>query len=331
MGGHLPPQHGDQGLQLGVVVRRVGVGIGFCPGALVHILPGFVQLFPDQGGGGHAGHGCFAFLAVGHFGIFAQGEFHAARKAHAEIVDAAARRFHGDELPADGIGAARAGEHAGDACGDGFGKAAVHGVYAVDGPQLGGDRIAHFVTLVGLYAQAVAAYAQVAMGVDKAGQGQRAGSIVPFPVCRSLRHRPEGDNFSIFDLQESLRNFLPHHGKDLRVYDQQLVHTLSQDSKYLCFFVRRCAAGIWNAGFPGICMPGNLPCGAARSADAVRFCCGVPFCLCGKPRPHLLPPEESMLHRKNAQRLRCAFLLICAVRACPWSGSNRKSSPPIPS
>ena len=49
------------------------------------------------------------------------------------------------------------------------------------------------------------------------------------------------------------------------------------------FFVRRCAAGIWNAGFPGICMPGNLPCGAARSADAVRFCCGVPQAPCLLP------------------------------------------------
>ena len=83
--------------------------------------------------------------------------------------------------------------------------------------------------------------------------------------------------------------------------------------KISVFFVRRCAAGIWNAGFPGICMPGNLPCGAVRSADAVRFCCGVPQAPC------LLPVRKtwdasaasggSMLHRKNAQRLRCAFCL----------------------
>lgn len=245
-------------------------------------------------------------------------------------------RFHGDELPADGIGAARAGEHAGDACGGGFGKAAVHGVYAVDGPQLGGDRIAHFVTLVGLYAQAVAAYAQVAMGVDKAGQGQRAGSIVPFPVCRSLCHRPEGDNFSVFDLQESLRNFLPHHGKDLRVYDQQLVHTLSQDSKYLCFFVRRCAAGNLERGVPGDLHAGKFAlrrsaeCGC--SAFLLRRAAGAMSSACAENLGRICCLRRKVCCiGKNAQRLRCAFLLICAVRACPWSGSNRKSSPPIPS
>ena len=245
MGGRLPPQHRDQGFQLGVVIRRIGVRVGFCPGALVHILPGFVQLFPDQGGGSHTGHGRFTLFAVGHFGVFAQGEFHAARKAHTEIVDAAARRFHGNELPADGIGAARTGEYTGDARGGGFGKAAVHGVHAIDGPQLGRDGIAHFVALVGLYAQAVAAYAQVAMGIDKAGQGQRAGGVVPLPVCRDLCHRPEGDDLSVFDLQESLRDFFSHHGEDLRIYDQQLVHTLSRVFKVSAFFcIRRSAAGI---------------------------------------------------------------------------------------
>ncbi len=128
--------------------------------------------------------------------------------------------------------------------------------------------------------------------------------------------------------------FPPHHGKDLRVYDQQLVHTLSQDSKYLCFSFAAVRRESGTRGSRGSACREICPaaqCGVRMQCVSAAACRRRHvFCLCGKPGTHLLPPEKSMLHRKMHSACAVHFAYLRRPRlSMEWFKSE--IFPPIPS
>lgn len=177
VGGKGPLDHRHQGLQGRVIVRRVLVRVLPAPLDPVRIFQRLAQLLPDQGGSGHPGGGGLVPVAVRLFGVLAQGEFHGRWGQHHHVVHPAAHRLHRRRLTGDGVAAAGAGEHGGDPGLPGLLEAVVHGVQAVDGPQVGGAGVRDLIAVVVIVAQTVCQHPQMAVGVDKAREQMAAPGI----------------------------------------------------------------------------------------------------------------------------------------------------------
>ena len=89
-------------------------------------------------------------------------------------------RFDGDEGAADHVGAARARAYAGHARARRLQQCGLHGLKAVDGPQVGRHLVVELVIVRALIADAPAIHAQVAVRVDEAGEGVQTGGVKYF-------------------------------------------------------------------------------------------------------------------------------------------------------
>ena len=114
-------------------------------------------------------------------GFSPRANFMACRGLDHHLVHPAAVGLEGGKLAGDGVGRAGAGEHRGHAPLPGLPEAPVQGVHPVDGPQLGGAGVGGLVAVVGLKAQGVPEQAQVAVGVDEAGEDVPPLRVQPLP------------------------------------------------------------------------------------------------------------------------------------------------------
>lgn len=104
--GQLPSDHGQQGLQLGVIVGLVLLLVLRGSFQLLSILQGLGQVFPDDGGGSHTGDRGFMPLVVNAFWIFSQSQLHGRRCLDHHGVHPLSGGLNGGELTGDGVGGA---------------------------------------------------------------------------------------------------------------------------------------------------------------------------------------------------------------------------------
>ena len=225
MGGHLPPQHGDQGLQLGVKLRLLLVWVGSRPLQLVPVLHCLGQILPDDGSGGHPGDGSLMPLVVGELGVLSQRQLHGRRGLDDHVVQPAAGGLHGYELAADGVGAARTGQDRGHSRQPRVPEAAVHRVHSVDGPQVGGAGVSGLVAVVPLKAHGVPEHPQVAVGVHEARQDVPPPGIqrLPLPVGGTLLHRSHLPDLSLPYGYKPVVDGRSVHGVHRSVNDQHIL------------------------------------------------------------------------------------------------------------
>ena len=222
VGGQLSRHHRHQRLQLGVVIGHVLVGISVRLGLLVLVLLGFGQVLPDEGRGGHTGHRRLLPVVVDRLGIFPQGKLHGGGGLEHHLVHPAAVGLEGQELPGDGVGRAGAGEHRGHAPLPCLPEAPVQGIHPVDGPELGGTGVGGLVSVVRLKAQGIPEQAQVAVGVDEAGQDMpplRIQHGALRPGGQGL-HGPYGGELLPLKGHEAAGNHRPVHGVNYPVENQ---------------------------------------------------------------------------------------------------------------
>lgn len=130
------------------------------------------------------------------FRVFTERKFHSDRRFDDHIVDEAAIGFHRDELPANGVGAPRAGDNTRHTRARSLFKAIIEGVNRVERAQLRGAGVSLLVNIIALKAERILADANVRVRIDKSGQKPGA-SRVDHLACRKLwelLHRAYGDN-----------------------------------------------------------------------------------------------------------------------------------------
>ena len=221
----LPPEDGEQRLQLGVIVRLLLLLILQGPLQLLPVLLRLGQILPDHRGGGHAGCGGLPALVVGELGVLPQGQLHGRRSLKHHGVHPAAVGLDGGKLAADGIGAARAGENGGHSGLPGLLKAAVHGVDGVHRPQVGGAGIGGLIAVIPLHAHRVPEHPQMAVGVHKAGLDMPALGVkqLALPLLGTLLHGTEAGDLVPPDLHIAPGDGKALHGVDRSVDDQHFV------------------------------------------------------------------------------------------------------------
>ncbi len=193
---HFALHHRQQRFKTGVKFRFILFGIA----------PGFFQVLPNHRHRRHAGGRGEFSLAVEHFGVFAKCHFHRHRVFdHQLIKTQAALGFHSEKLPANGVGRAGSGDHSGDAGGAGLGKTRLAGVGAVDGPQVRGDGICHFIQIAAPCTVNFLLHTDMGVGVDETGVDGVAGVIGDLVALLGLGRRrgTNRHNFSVFEGHKS--------------------------------------------------------------------------------------------------------------------------------
>ena len=211
VGFEFPGDDRHQRLTFGVEVRRIGVLILLRFAAVLVIALGLSELLANQGSGGHAGHRGLGFVVVAALGIFSKRKFHRDRRLEHHAVDVVAKSFDGAELAADGVCAARPGDHGGDGGIHRLGKALVERVDGVDAAQVRGDRVGHLVEVVALKVQPFLGQPHVAVGVDKARIDGFACEVVHLLRGKirqrgALGHRPQILDAAVLCQQKAVLN-----------------------------------------------------------------------------------------------------------------------------
>ena len=195
--GDFPAHYRPHGVQLHVKIRfflRLALFIGF---PFLLIFPGFEEQPPEQGGGAHPGGRDLLLAAVNPLGIFAEGYFHRRRVLDHHFIHPLAAELDGAEGAAHHIGAAGAGDGAGNAGFQRLGKALVHGVDGVNAPHLGGNGVGGLVDIVAHPAHNLFLQADVAVGLHKARRHQAARSVINFRPGGRFQPRAHGGNFPV--------------------------------------------------------------------------------------------------------------------------------------
>ena len=224
MGLNLPVQYRHQRLQLHVKIRSVEVRILLGQLLLHPVLLGFPEIFPDQCRRSHTGHRRFVPVVIRGLRIFSQGKLHGNGRFQNHVINAPSIGSDGRRLPRNGIGRTRSHDHRSHAAVPGILKGAVHGIDAVDHPQLRGNGIGGLVTVLGFKAHPVTEQAQMGVDIHKAGQQPFAARIQDFfsGLGHILLHRAHFLDGSAKP-QVAVRNGFSHHGFNVCMGDDHSI------------------------------------------------------------------------------------------------------------
>ena len=129
---------------------------------------------------------------------FTECKFHGNRRFDDHIIDEPAVGFHCNELPADGIGAPRAGDNARHARAHGLFKTIIEGIDRIERAQLRGAGIGLLVNIIAFKAERILADANVRVRIDKSWQKPGASRVdhLAYRKLWELLHRARCDDFT---------------------------------------------------------------------------------------------------------------------------------------
>ena len=192
---------------------------------------------------------------MGFLGIFPQGEFHGSGGTHHHPINDRARGFEQNGLPADGVGGAGPGVDAGNPRPAGLLKVRIQRVHAVQCAQVRGAGGGGLVQVI--LRAAAAVKAQVAVGVDKAGEDMAPGRVDEAAGGGVLRQGGHGAHLAdaaALDQDKAVGDDAVFHGVDYAVDNEHGLFLPRQGSTGFC-------PPVWYA--VGAAQPrhGSVPCG----------------------------------------------------------------------